>query len=471
MKQNKFFCKFSFLSSLLVMLFFAACKEDGAGIGIIYDNEHVSSDYKAVKCLTSSVLMGPVRQAGGDCYLGSIIDPETGGIINAGFATQFHVFENYHFPYHSNMFPLDGIDHSLDTVRCDSVELRLYFTKYLGDVNNPMTVECYELDRTKIIREDIAYYTNTDLKKQFVNDAAGPLVTKTFSPIDYTISDSALNNAEHSHNVRIVLPRWYGSRILNKYYENPEYFRNSYNFIRNVCPGFFFRIKNGSGTMLTVYVTTLNLYFSYYSNDEEHNLSKGMVRFSATPEVLQCSQIENTNMERLLTYADTTYLKTPAGICTEMTLPVNDILDGHQQDSISKATFTLECYNSKDYEAVDMDVPTSLLLVRKNEVDDFFLQHKLADGSTSFVANYSSSLNSYTFTNIAPLIRQCKKDSVDENWNKVVIVPVKTSSTSDTYGNSRLTSVQHEMGIRSVRLVRGTKEHPIRMSVVYSKFQ
>lgn len=472
MKRNKSFCTLFFLSPLLSMLLFtAACTEDGTGIGIIYDNEHVISDYKVVKCLTSSRLMGPVRQAGGDCYLGSIVDPETGGIIKAGYATQFHVFENYRFPHHTNMFPLDGIDHYNDTVQCDSVELRLYFTKYLGDVNNPMTVECYELDRSKIIREDTAYYTNTDLMTQFVADAAEPLVTKTFSPIDYTISDSALNDASHSHNVRIVLPKWYGSRLMNKYYENPDNFKNSYNFIRNVCPGFFFRIKNGSGTMLTIYVSTLNLYFSYYSNDDEHKLSKGMVRFSATPEVLQCSQVENTNMEHLLTSSDTTYLKTPAGICTEMALPVNDILEGHQLDSISKVTFTLACYNSKDYDAVDVDAPTSLLLVRRNEVDDFFLQHKLADGLTSFVASYSSSLNSYTFTNIAPLIRQCKKDSVDENWNKVVIVPVKTSSTTDTYGNSRLTSVKHEMGISSVRLVRGTEANPIRMNVVYSKFQ
>lgn len=459
-----------FVALLLLLFVVEACTEDGTKIGIIYDNEKVYSDYKIVGGQTESLLMGPVRQAGSDCYLGNIVDPETGGVITASFATQFHVFENYHFPNHENMFPIDGIDHSKDTVQCDSVELRLYFTDYFGDINNPMTVECYELDRNKVIREDVIYYSDTDLMEQFVTEGAQPLLTKTFSPVDYTLSDSALNNADHSHNVRLVLPKEYGSHIMNEFYRHPEYFKNSYNFIRNVCPGFFFRIKNGTGTMLTVFVTTLNLYFSYYDEGKE-KASRGMVRFSATPEVLQCTQIDNTNMSKLLEESDTTYLKTPAGICTEMTIPVHDILVGHDADSISKVSFTLSCYNNKENGSVKMGIPSTLLLVRKNEADAFFLKRQVADGKKSFVASYSSSLNSYTFTNIGPLIRQCLADSVDENWNKVLIIPVKTSSTSDTYGNQRLTNVQHDMGLNSVRLVRGTATNPIKMQVVYSKFR
>lgn len=459
---------FAVLASTLLATI--GCTEDGSRIGIIYDHEKVQSDYQVVTFQTSSLLMGPVRQAGSDCYLGSIVDPETRGVIHASFATQFHSFENYHFPKHENMFPTDGLDHSADTVQCDSVEVRLYFKEYFGDVNNPMTVECYEMDRSKIMREDVAYYSDTDLMEQFVADNAEPLMTKTFSPIDYTLSDSALNNKEHSHNVRLMLPKWFGSRLMNRYYENPNNYKNSFNFIRNVCPGFYFRIKNGSGTMLTVYVSTLNLYFSYFDGEKETS-ERGMVRFSATPEVLQCTQISNSNMESLLTAPDTTYLKTPAGICTEMTIPVHEILAGHESDSISKATFTLDCYTSKENVPVVMDAPSAILMVRKNEVDEFFLKRKLADASTSFIASYSSSLNNYTFTNIAPLIRNCLKDSVDENWNKVVLIPVKVSSTTDSYGNQRLTNVQHEMGLKSVRLVRGTATNPIQMKVVYSRFK
>jgi hypothetical protein len=57
------------------------------------------------------------------------------------------------------------------------------------------------------------------------------------------------------------------------------------------------------------------------------------------------------------------------------------------------------------------------------------------------------------------------------NWNKALLVPVGilTSSTS-TSTNATPTGIVHEMGLTTTRLKRGTTADPIKLRVVYAKF-
>ena len=55
-----------------------------------------------------------------------------------------------------------------------------------------------------------------------------------------------------------------------------------------------------------------------------------------------------------------------------------------------------------------LSAPSSVLLVRKSEYRDFFEDEQLPDSKTSFITNFSSSDNAYTFSNLARLITICK---------------------------------------------------------------
>ncbi len=55
-----------------------------------------------------------------------------------------------------------------------------------------------------------------------------------------------------------------------------------------------------------------------------------------------------------------------------------------------------------------MGIPQYVLMVRKKkDMFSFFEENKITNNKTSFLSQYSSSNNTYTFTNIAPLITYC----------------------------------------------------------------
>jgi hypothetical protein len=63
------------------------------------------------------------------------------------------------------------------------------------------------------------------------------------------------------------------------------------------------------------------------------------------------------------------------------------------------------------------------------------------------------------------------RDKGSKNWNKVVLVPVKTNSVSTSvYTSATVTSINNEMGITSTRLLGGinNSRNPV-ISVIYNQ--
>ena len=82
-------------------------------------------------------------------------------------------------------------------------------------------------------------------------------------------------------------------------------------------------------------------------------------------------------------------------------------------------------------------------------------------------ADFAATNNSYTFTNIAPLIAQMNKDrnSSDPDWNKVVLLPVKTSVNS----SGRVIALDIDLSMASVKLM-GGPDNPLGITIIYSSF-
>lgn len=469
----------------LATLLIAGCDDNTSTMGIPSKDEEVFPSYGTFLAYTHSEAMDSVLGNSTSSYLGSIDDPETGTRIRADFAAQFHTFENYSFPKFDLMFPDDGVKRTTDSIRCDSVEVRLYFSNYYGAKNAPLKLEVYPLDKNNVLQEEEDYYTDTDLD-QFVLPGSEPIATKVFTTEDYNLADAERNSATHADNVRIMLPDTVGSLIMRAYYDHPEYFKDSYTFIRKVCPGFLFKIRSGNGSMLSVDVSTLNIYFNFYDKVKRDSTCSALARFAATPEVIQSTRFSNDDMQSLVEEDGCTYLKTPAGIMTVAQLPINEIYQNHETDSVSRAQLTFTRLNNTKPSTQSLGIPQSLLLVRKADATSFFKKRSVADSKTSYTTSYSSTYNTYTFNNICRLISLCRKEKLagmkaenlteqeweqkHPDWNKVVLIPVSISTATDTYGETHQVSVTHDMSMNSIRL-QGGANTPIKMQVIYSRFK
>ena len=462
-----------------------SCSEDTGSLGVYPQQDAVTTSTATFGVLSSDMLNTIVPANSTACYLGKVIDPETDEAITATFATQFHTFENYTFPEKTHIVT-DGDGHL-----CDSIEVRLFIRSTFGDKNNPMKAEVWPLsmNEDKMPKESERFYTNTDLW-QYVDTEQGLITTKVFTATDYILTDAQRASKNYAGNVRIILPRQYGDAIMEKFYTNAAFFRDSYAFIRNVCPGFLFRTVGGTGTMLNLEVCTMDLFFSYKSDEYPDSTIAANCRFAATPEVIQSTQFESSNLSGLIGNEDYTMLKTPAGICTELVLPIDDIYRGHESDSISRASITLTRINNQDEDAQDDDyalgIPQDLLLVRKQNLASFFENHQVSDNQQSFTAKFQDVYNSYTYDNISRLISYCQHEktagmeasgmteeaweAAHPDWNRVVLVPVTVATAVDSYGYASQVSVNHDLSLCSTKLVRGTEANPIKMQVIYSRF-
>lgn len=432
---------------------------------------------------TRSIVADSVLSRSTTGYLGKIRDIETGNYITGDFMAQFSTLENYKLPEKDSIVSLqDG------EVIADSCSIRLFYTDYYGDSLAIMNITAYEMNEP--MKEGVKYYSNFDPIAEGLIRNDGMKVNKTYTLTDLSISDEdRADESSYTPNIKINLNKPYtdkngvtynnyGTYIMRMYYEDPDRFKNSYNFIHEVCPGFYFKTNDGIGSMAYITVSQLNIYFRYL-NDSTY---VGTTSFSATEEVLQTTNISNDkqNIADLANDNTCTYLKTPAGIFTEITLPVDEITENHSNDTINTAKISLTRINNNTHDEYSLSAPSTLLMIPKDSLYTFFENGDNVDYKKSFIAIYSSSTNQYTFNNISGMITymaDIKKKGLAENsnwlnehpdWNRVVVIPVSVTTNS----SSQIVKIVHDMSLTSTKLVGGSENpyEPIKINVIYSKF-
>ena len=239
------------------------------------------------------------------------------------------------------------------------------------------------------------------------------------------------------------------------------------------------------GVMANVFAISFNIFYNF---DKSGTSTKTSIYLATTPEVMQTSHIINDRdaLEQLVNDNSCTYIKSPAGIFTEVTLPIDEITAAHANDSLLQVSVNFLRENS-DVVAnkYRIGAPANLLMVHKDSLYTFFENQVMYDYKSSY-ASALSSQNAYSFSNIGNLITlmaRAKAEGVksDPNWaekhpdwNKVVLVPISTTLkyTTNSYGTttSTVSSVQHNMGLSSTKLVGGAN-NPIEIKVIYAKFK
>lgn len=261
-------------------------------------------------------------------YIGNVKDPETGTYIKSNFATQFHLAEDYAFPEESVL--AHGVD-------ADSCDLRLFFDSYYGDSLATMKATVYEM--VKPMEEGVNYYSTFDPEANgMIRIGEGRIKSsKVFSLVNTNIKDSVRYSDSYTNNILFSLNQQYkdkdgnvydnyGSYIMKRYYDNPADFRNSYTFTHNVCPGFYVKMENGVGAMAYIRSSQMNVYYTIHDSIDHSSYNS----FAGTEEMRQVTRIvaDNDRLDQLTDDPSCTYVKSPAGLFTELTLPVEEVFKG-----------------------------------------------------------------------------------------------------------------------------------------------
>lgn len=454
---------------------------DTLGGSLIDNGDRLSIKTDTFSVASETVLAGKVIARSATGYLGRMEDPETMTTVTGNLMSQFHVLSNFELPQKDSIMSRDANNEII----ADSCDIRLYYSSYYGDSLSQMKLTAYELDRP--VEEGQTFYSDFNPETQgYIRPAAqgGIAEKRSFTLMDYTETDSLRKKKGYARNINIRLNRQYtdkkgvmynnyGTYLLRKYQEDPSAFRDAYRFLHEICPGFYFKIDGGTGSMAHIQMAQLNIYFKH---KEKGKIKEISTNFVSTEEVLQITHFDNDNtrLQQLANESGHTYLKTPAGLFTRLTLPIADIMAGHETDSINAAKIVLYRENNSSSSSYQFEMPKNVVMVPADSLQSFFGNNRLPDNKTSFLATYNSTKNAYVFNNISGIINLFSHNSSMPEWGKVVIVPVELQTVTQGVGSSqqkKVTKVSHEMGLSSTKLLGNTaggKNIPI--SVIYSRF-
>lgn len=475
----------------LITMAVSACSDETFDFGnsLTQDADKLTVSKAAYAVKTRTIVADSVLLRNTSCYLGRVKDPETGAYVTSEFMTQLNILEHFGLPDEADIISRANDGKPI----ADSCRLEFYMDTPTSATDTLAAVKIRVSELKEPMQEGIDYYSNFDPIAHGLIREGGMTYEKMFSYKDLTVKDSLRGSSDYLDLINVRLNQKYtdrggrvynnyGSYIMQQYYEHPEYYKNSFHFAHNVCPGFYISVVDGEG--LYTSIPNMCLRVSFRATDENDSTVNYSVVLAGTEEVLQTTKISNEQevLNAMAQDNTCTYIKAPAGLYTEVTLPVDEIYSAHEKDSLMSAKISFQRINGEHLKNA-LQPPTYILMVQKDSLSAFFEKNKLADNASSFYTSYSSSSNEYTFSNISSLIRKMAGEkqagiatdaewaTKHPDWNKVLLVPIQLK----TQGSSTATTVsgmEHSVGIASTKLVGGSDNPyaPINVEIVYGKF-
>lgn len=427
--------------SLVLMYCLGSCEDDLAKVGtsIQGDEDKISVSVDSFYLEASTVPIEAVYARADTGLLGEFYDPLY-GTLKSDYICQFYCPENFQFKH----TPLNG--------KIDSVDFRVYYQSWLGDSLAPMRMQIFPI--TKPL--DRNFYTN--INPEEYADMQQTLGMQTYTAYDRSVPDSIRNATDYYGNslfypvVTVRIPQTFGQKFYEETIKNPSSFKDQDAF-NAYFPGLYVTNTFGSGNIIEVDVSYLTFYYKYVGegSEKQDTIIQASEVFNVTREVIQLNRFKNTDMSNLLKPDDNyTYVKTPSGVFSRLVIPSKDIaplIDGRILNDIP---LTLYSMPQDEYEYA-LQRPTELLLLPEDSVKNFFEQGRVDDNLTSFIASHSSSNNSYSFGNIANVLKTHIDNAPTEDL-VLMVIPVKRQLGADYYGNAYSTSVNHYMSPTGMKL-------------------
>jgi hypothetical protein len=471
--------------SILAVLFLISCDSDTSDLGGSLTPSDDVINVKADSCFAVSRTVKAADSViimTSQCNLGRFTEQESGATFESSYMTQLACMENYQladsvYGIGDHKFPQWFID-SVGDLPPYYADIKIYYSKYLGDPYNPIKIQVFQLD--SMIDVDAIYYPDVD-PSQYC-DLSKPLVTYTASGWNMQDNDSARLQSNYYPKIVIPLPDSIAKYILESYYDpaRRHYFNDSESFMRNIMKGLYIRCSQGDGTMLYVDRTILEVNFKYIGLDSEEDhltMISAMAEFPGNKEVMQLNSFKWSGLETELADNSCTWIRSPFGLLTEIDLPIDSMkVDGYVLNAAQLRLSTAVTPSNK----YKPSVPNYLLLIRKNNIQEFFSKNSTVDGNESMAALYSSKYGTYTYDNIAAMVEYIyneRKEWMEKNngtadefaaanpdWNKVILIPVTPTYDS----NNAVISFSVDINMRQVKFLGGST--PIKIKTIRSKF-
>lgn len=463
-----------------------SCDDTTTGIGdFVADTDEITASAQTFEATTKTLKYTDLNPNGvfsrtSNAYLGKFTDPDF-GTYTTDFITQINCTEDFEFP-----------ETMQDIV---STTLELSYSSFFGDSLAPMRVRVDMLNREiDDDGEDLGLYYTSYNPEDFYNKNEEALAEQDYAVRDNSWTKEEIDSIKKANGYYPPLvidldkarkakgEETFSAFLKRKYNEDKKNFKDSYSFIHNVLPGFYVHNTSGEGSILYIGAIWLRMKVSYLiesSSGKVDSLVYTSIPFAATNEVYMSTRLSNSgdNLEKLAAETHNTYLKTPAGLCTEVKLPLKEMYEALGNDTLNSVSMSFTKYKNISENSANnpykMGTPKNLLLIRKSEVNDFFEQKQNYDSKTSFLGTYSSTTNSYSFSQVNRLISQIfsdmrTKEEPAEGWdeyNTLVLIPVKTET--DSQGNT--IGLSHDLEVNSAKLVGGEDGEKIKMEVIYTK--
>lgn len=535
------------LIALLAITFFG-CDDNTAGLGLGMfpgSDQNINGKLTTYDVTTESVPAGQIYAKSNIGYVGKFTD-DLFGTYQAGFLSELNCTKGMTFPgvYNGTAFDSDnkltqtmvgedGDDKDKEDItfvedngkiigNIHTIELYLWYSSYFGDSLTASRLSVYELggNGKETLNKDNAYYTNIDPNDFY--DPQNILGTKAYTAVDLSVKDSIRKLSTYVPSVHVSFEKdaaiRIGKEIIKKAYKSGTNFDRDK--LKEAFKGIYVKGDYGDGTILYIDDVQMNVVYKCYAVDsitglklkkkvlEENETTPrdstyyGYRMFNSTREVIQANSLDNDQaaIDKCIKDPDLTYIKSPAGIFTQVTIPVSEIAENLQGDTLNAVKLGIPIYNETSDKKFGMTKPRSVLLIRKKYKDTFFEKNQLSDGTISSLFNYADntlSFTQYTFNNITQMINNCLADreaarnllpmtfkvtdpvtGIEETktattikewedyseWNKFVLIPVlvtKDASSSNSYygtSASNIISIQHDLKPGYVRLKGGTKK-------------
>lgn len=535
------------LIALLAITFFG-CDDNTAGLGLGMfpgSDQNINGKLTTYDVTTESVPAGQIYAKSNIGYVGKFTD-DLFGTYQAGFLSELNCTKGMTFPgvYNGTAFDSDNKltqtmvgedgdakdkediefveDNGKIIGNIHTIELYLWYSSYFGDSLTASRLSVYELggNGKETLNKDNAYYTNIDPNDFY--DPQNILGTKAYTAVDLSVKDSIRKLSTYVPSVHVSFEKdaaiRIGKEIIKKAYKSGTNFDRDK--LKEAFKGIYVKGDYGDGTILYIDDVQMNVVYKCYAVDsitglklkkkvlEENETTPrdstyyGYRMFNSTREVIQANSLDNDQaaIEKCIKDPDLTYIKSPAGIFTQVTIPVSEIAENLQGDTLNAVKLGIPIYNETSDKKFGMTKPRSVLLIRKKYKDTFFEKNQLSDGTISSLFNYADntlSFTQYTFNNITQMINNCLADreaarnllpmtfkvtdpvtGIEETktattikewedyseWNKFVLIPVlvtKDASSSNNYygtSSSNIISIQHDLKPGYVRLKGGTKK-------------
>ena len=358
----------------------------------------------------------------------------------------------------------------------DSVRVVVSYSTMMGDSLAPMELSVYEVTKSL---QGVNNYTHHDPANYA--DMSAPLGKEVFTGKNRTYRTETYTSGYSSqeykvYDINVQLPYQLGEKFLNEYKKPGHGQMVNADTFRKFFPGLYFTTTFGNSTMLNVSFTSFYVHYHYLdpkgSSTKQDTIRTDAMRLYITPEVTQLNHIKNDNGQLLEPNASHTYVKSPAGVNTEIIFPLSELNNKLKSQALNLAKFTIYAMpDAIENPMVKLSPPDYLLLVNKDSLAGFFEEKKLIDVTSFISAKFDATTYSYQFSNISSMINHYNEELEGEPFDLVYyLIPVDVTFATDTYGNTTTTPISISNQMWPTAAMLDKREGNLKQELIFSNF-